>query len=54
MSIDKAYMRVIIHKLIEDIEAKGMEHATGGLKVQISLGYEEANVLFEALAEGEE
>lgn len=53
MSIDKAYMRVIIHKLIEDIKAKETDYAINGLKVQISLSYEEAKVLFDALAESE-
>ena len=55
MIIDKAYMLPIIHKLVEDIKAKEMDYGINGLKVQISFGLTEAQVLLDALlkAEGE-
>lgn len=49
MTIDKAYMSNIVHKLVEDIKAKEKDYGMNGLKVQISFGLTEAQVLLDAL-----
>ena len=54
MYINKAYMRVIIHKLVEDIKSEEHKYGMRGLKIQISLGWEEAQVLLDALQEESE
>ena len=43
------YMTAIIHKLLEDIKAKEIDYGTNGVKVQILLGRDEAQVLLDAL-----
>jgi hypothetical protein len=53
MTIDKAYMLPIIHKLVEDIKAKEMDYGMSGLKVQISLNLTEAQILLDALLKSE-
>lgn len=42
-------MKIIIHKLLEDIKAKELDYGLNGVKVQISLGRNEAQVLLDAL-----
>lgn len=49
MDIDRAYMTVIIAKLVDDIKAKEQENCYNGLKVQISFNRTEALVLLDAL-----
>lgn len=51
--IDKAYMTVIVHKLVEDIKAKEMEYGINGVKVQISFSLTEAQILLDALLKAE-
>ena len=50
MEINKDYMAIIIHKVLEDIKAKELDYGINGAKVQINLGYDEAKVLLDALA----
>lgn len=56
MNINNAYMVTVIHKLLEDIRAKEMDYGSSDVKVQISFGKKEAQVLYDALlnAESEE
>lgn len=50
MKMDKTtYMTAIIHKLLEDIKAKEIDYGTNGVKVQLLLGRDEAQVLLDAL-----
>lgn len=49
MTINKAYMLPIIHKLVEDIKAKEMDYGINGVKVQISFNLTEARILLDAL-----
>ena len=49
MDIDRAYMTVVIAKLVDDIKAKEQENCYNGLKVQISFNRTEAMVLLDAL-----
>ena len=53
MTINKAYMKIIIHKLVEDIKAKEMNYGINGLKVQMSFNLTEAQILLDALSKGE-
>lgn len=53
MNINNAYMVTIIHKLLEDIHAKEMDYGANDLKVQISFGKKEAQVLYDALLNAE-
>ena len=53
MTINKAYMLPIIHKLVEDIKAKEMDYCMNGAKVQISFNLTEARVLLDALLKEE-
>ena len=53
MNIDKAYMTVIVHKLVEDIKAKEMDYCMNGAKVQISFNLTEAQILLDALLNAE-
>lgn len=43
------YMIAIIHKLLEDIKAKEIDYGINGVKVQLLLGRDEAQVLLDAL-----
>lgn len=45
-------MTIIIHKLLEDIKAKELNYGINGVKMQILLGYDEAQVLLDALERG--
>lgn len=49
MNIDRAYMTVVIAKLVDDIKAKELELCDNGVKVQISFNRTEALVLLDAL-----
>lgn len=49
MTINAAYMANIIDKVVTDIRAKEIDFGMNGVKVQIALGWEEANVLLNAL-----
>ena len=50
MKMDKTtYMIAIIHKLLEDIKAKEIDYGINGVKVQLLLGRDEAQVLLDAL-----
>ena len=53
MTIDKAYMLPVIHKLVEDIKAKEMDYGINGVKVQISFNLTEARILLDALSKAE-
>lgn len=53
MTVNKAYMLPIIHKLVEDIKAKEMDYGINGLKVQISFNLTEAQILLDALLKAE-
>ncbi len=53
MNINNAYMATIIHKLLEDIRAKEMDYGTNDVKIQISFGRKEAQVLYDALLNAE-
>lgn len=54
MEINRNYMKIIIHKLLEDITAKELDYGINGVKVQILLGCDEAQVLWEALESDKE
>lgn len=54
MNIDRAYMTVVIAKLVDDIKAKEFEWCDNGVKVQISFNYTEAMVLLDALVDKRE
>ena len=49
MDIDKNYMKVVIHKLMDDIKAKELDYGINGVKVHVALSYDEAKVLLNAL-----
>ena len=49
MNINNAYMVTVIHKLLDDIRAKEMDYGANDVKVQISFGRKEAQVLYDAL-----
>lgn len=49
MEINKNYMNIIMHKLLEDIKAKELDYGLNGVKVQILLGRDETQVLLRAL-----
>ena len=53
MEINRNYMTIIIHKLLEDIKAKELEYGINGVKTQILLGYDEAQILLDALLNAE-
>ncbi len=53
ININNAYMTIIIHKLIEDIRAKEMDYGANDVKVQISFGKKEAQILYDALLNAE-
>lgn len=49
MEINRNYMKIIVNKLLEDIKAKELDYGINGVKVQILLGRDEAQVLLDAL-----
>lgn len=49
MEINRNYMKIIMHKMLEDIKAKELDYGINGVKVQILLGRDEAQVLLDAL-----
>lgn len=53
MTIDKVYITNVIHKLVEDIKSKEMDYGMNGLKVQMSFGLTEAQILLDALLKTE-